>query len=187
MRVLATDPYLTPEQFAERGAEPRALDDLLRESDYVSVHVPLSGETTKMLGEREFRLMRPHAIFVITARGGVVDEGALARVLVEGGIAGAGLDVWRPEPPALDNPSPCRTSSRLVAEGRVAQKVAAASGWVWVVGPDGKCLRQHSFLCFDQVTIVDLRAHSTEPNRNTGSFAVSPRWQIFRRSRRSQT
>lgn len=104
MRTLAYDPYLSPEDFRERGAEQRSLEDLLRQSDYVTIHVPFTTETAGLIGERELRLMQKHAFLIVTARGGIVDEDALNRVLRDKAIAGAGLDVWRPEPPDLDNP-----------------------------------------------------------------------------------
>ena len=78
MRVLAYDPYLLPAEFAERGAESVSLDELLREADYVTVHTPRADETRNMFGAREFGLMKESAYFVITARGGIVDEAALA-------------------------------------------------------------------------------------------------------------
>ena len=78
--------------------EPVALDDLLRRSDFVSLHVPLAPQTEHMIGERELRLMKSTAILVNTARGAVVDQPALVRALNEGWIAGAGLDVMEEEP-----------------------------------------------------------------------------------------
>lgn len=104
MRVLACDPYLTAAEFKERGAEPRSMDELLAEADFVTVHTPLTRETSGMIGERQLRLMKKSAFYICTARGGITDEAALAKVLEDGGIAGAGLDVWRPEPPELDSP-----------------------------------------------------------------------------------
>jgi D-3-phosphoglycerate dehydrogenase len=104
MRVLAYDPYLTDEQIAARGAEKAELDDLLRDSDYVSVNCPLTAETRGMIGAREYALMRPDAYFVTTARGGIHDETALADVLEGRRIAGAGLDVWEKEPPDPNHP-----------------------------------------------------------------------------------
>jgi D-3-phosphoglycerate dehydrogenase / 2-oxoglutarate reductase len=104
MRVLAYDPYLSPEEFKAKGAEPTPLDELLAESDYVTVHTPRNEETTAMFGAREFGLMKESAYFVITARGGIVDEGALADALKSGGIAAAGIDVFAVEPPPLDDP-----------------------------------------------------------------------------------
>lgn len=74
------------------------LDELLRTADIVSLHVPLSSETTALIGERELRLMKPSAFLINTARGAIVDQAALVRALHEGTIAGAGLDVAAEEP-----------------------------------------------------------------------------------------
>lgn len=82
----------------------RDLADLLRESDFVSLHVNLSPETRAMIGERELRLMRPEAYLINTARGPVVDQAALVDALKQGEIAGAALDVLEREPPAADEP-----------------------------------------------------------------------------------
>jgi len=104
MKVLAYDPYITPEDFRERGAEPVGFDDIFSASDFVSVNCPLTEETTNMIGAGEYRMMKRSAYFITTARGGIHDEAALADVLSEGLIAGAGLDVFDPEPPPADHP-----------------------------------------------------------------------------------
>jgi D-3-phosphoglycerate dehydrogenase / 2-oxoglutarate reductase len=104
MTVLAYDPYLTTQQIAARGAEKVELGELLRRSDFVSVHCPRSAETFGMIGRNELAQMQPHAYFINTARGGIHDEAALAEALTEGRVAGAGLDVFLQEPPALDHP-----------------------------------------------------------------------------------
>lgn len=86
------------------GAEHRELDDLLRESDFVSVHVPLRPETYHLIGARELALMKPTAILINTARGGVVDPVALYEALKAEQIAAAALDVTEPEPISPDDP-----------------------------------------------------------------------------------
>ena len=104
LSVIANDPYITPEVAAAHGAELVELEYLLRESDFVSIHCPLTPETHALLGEREFQMMKPTAYLINTARGPIVDERALIKALREGWIAGAGLDVMEKEPPDPDNP-----------------------------------------------------------------------------------
>lgn len=105
MDVLAFDPYVERADAAAAGAElVDGLDDLLAHSHVVSLHVPLTPETRHLLGERELRRMRADAYLVNLARGGVVDDAALVRALREGWIAGAGLDVFDPEPLPADHP-----------------------------------------------------------------------------------
>ena len=104
MRVLACDPLLDAATIKARGAEKVDLETLLGSVDYVSVNCPRIPTTKGMIGAREFGLMKPGAYFVTTARGGIHDEMALADALKAGKLAGAGLDVWDPEPPALDHP-----------------------------------------------------------------------------------
>ncbi len=104
MPVLAYDPYLTAEQIRERGATKVELDELLRRSDFVSLHCPRTGETMGMIGRAQFALMKPTAFFISTARGGIHSEDDLAVALREGRIAGAGLDVFLQEPPQPDHP-----------------------------------------------------------------------------------
>ena len=99
MRILYSTPRRKSEaEEREAGMTYVSLDDLLRESDFVSVHTPLRAETRHQLGEREFALMKPTAYLVNTARGPIVDEAALVRALQGKTIAGAGLDVFEFEP-----------------------------------------------------------------------------------------
>jgi D-3-phosphoglycerate dehydrogenase len=102
--VLGYDPYLSAEELRERGAEKVDLSTLLQAADYVSIHAPLSAETKNRFGFAEFKKMKPTAVIINTARGGIIDEKALCQALSEKVIAGAGLDVTNPEPPAADNP-----------------------------------------------------------------------------------
>jgi glyoxylate reductase len=99
MRVLYHNrTRLSPELERELNAEYVTQDRLLAESDFISVHVPLSDKTRHLIGERELRMMKKEAIFVNTARGPIVDEVALARALREKWITGAGIDVFEREP-----------------------------------------------------------------------------------------
>ena len=104
MAVLATDPFVDPAEIARRGAEPVALDELLRRADVVSLHCPLDSSSAGMIGRAAFAAMKPGALFVTTARGGIHDEAALFDALKSGHLGGAGLDVWVIEPPPSDHP-----------------------------------------------------------------------------------
>ena len=98
MRVLYHDPYCSADPDSLFGAQCVGLDTLLAESDFVSVHVPLSPETHHMISTEQFRQMKPTAILINTARGPVVDPEALYQALKDGDIARAALDVTEPEP-----------------------------------------------------------------------------------------
>ena len=103
-RMMAFDPYIEELAISSRGVEPAELNDLLSASDIVSMHAPGMPDTEKMLGEEQFRRMKPGALFVNNGRGSTVDEPALIRALEEGRIAAAGLDVLADEPPDPENP-----------------------------------------------------------------------------------
>jgi lactate dehydrogenase-like 2-hydroxyacid dehydrogenase len=98
MKILYCDTQPNPRLESETGARFTDLDELLRLSDFVSLHVPLTDRTRHLIGEREFGLMKKTACLVNTSRGPVVDEKALVRALKTGKIAGAGLDVYENEP-----------------------------------------------------------------------------------------
>jgi phosphoglycerate dehydrogenase-like enzyme len=103
-RVLATGRTLTTDRAREAGAEAVSLDKLLRESDIVTIHVPLNPQTRGMIGAKEFALMKPGAILINTARGPIVSEAALLDALGSGRLGGAGLDVYDQEPLAMEHP-----------------------------------------------------------------------------------
>ena len=105
MRVLYTDSVrLTPEEERKSGVIFRSLEDLLKESDFVSIHVPVTNETRHFMNEERLKLMKPSAILINASRGATVDEAALIRALREKWIAGAALDVYEKEPIADNNP-----------------------------------------------------------------------------------
>jgi D-3-phosphoglycerate dehydrogenase len=132
MTLLGSDPYVTAEQAALRGVELVELDALLERSDAVTVHVPLTRGTTALLDAAALARMKPGAFVLNVARGGIVDEAALADALREGRLAGAGIDVFDQEPPPgsplLDAPSTVLTphlgASTAEAQVAVAEEVA---------------------------------------------------------------
>lgn len=103
MKVLGYDPYVKQETVAPLGVKMVSLEDLLKQSDLVTVHVVLTRETRGMLGMREFKMMKPTAFIVNTSRGQALKEGELVEALNENVIAGAALDVFEREPLPLDS------------------------------------------------------------------------------------
>ncbi|MFL5579618.1 MAG: phosphoglycerate dehydrogenase [Gemmatimonadaceae bacterium] len=135
MKVIVTDPYLSAERARALEAEPVGLDELLRRADAVSVHVPLTDGTAGMIGDAQLALMKPTAVLVNAARGGVVREDALLRALRERRIGGAALDVFEAEPLPADHPfraldnvvlTPHLGASTAEAQRNVALEIAAA-------------------------------------------------------------
>ncbi len=104
MKVLGYDPYVQQETVASLGVKIVSLEELLRQSDLVTLHVVLTRETRGMLGMREFRMMKPTAFLVNTSRGQALKEAELVQALNEKIIAGAALDVFEQEPLPADNP-----------------------------------------------------------------------------------
>jgi D-3-phosphoglycerate dehydrogenase / 2-oxoglutarate reductase len=104
LNVIGSDPYVDPNLARESGIILKSLPEVMRESDYISLHPCLNQETFHLIGEREFALMRPSAYLINTSRGSVVDEPALIKALQEKRIAGAGLDVFEKDPIDPDNP-----------------------------------------------------------------------------------
>ncbi len=132
MKVVVYDPYLKPSVIEEADCEPVGLDELLRRSDYVTVHVPRTEETAGLIGAEAFSKMRPGTMLVNCARGGIVDEDALYEALSSGHLGGAALDVFKTEPPGvnrlmeLDNfvCTPHLGASTMEAQDNVAKDVA---------------------------------------------------------------
>ncbi len=103
MRVVAYDPYVPAARAAQLGVQMIGLRELLAASDFISVHLPRTPETLGLIGDRELRMVKPGVRIVNAARGGIVDEDALALALKEGRVAGVGVDVYRSEP-CTDSP-----------------------------------------------------------------------------------
>jgi phosphoglycerate dehydrogenase-like enzyme len=103
-RFLAYDPYVKAEDVRDLGVELVSMEELFRQSDFVTVNTFLSESTRGLIGAEHFRLMKPTAFFINTARGPIVREVELVKALKERWFLGAGLDVFEQEPPAKDNP-----------------------------------------------------------------------------------
>jgi len=104
MTVLYYDPIRRPDLEGSLGIEYRTMDDVLRSSDFISVHVPLTAETRHLIGAEQFRMMKPSAVFINAARGPIVDQAALAEALRSRTIYAAGIDVFEQEPVSPDDP-----------------------------------------------------------------------------------
>lgn len=104
MNFLVYDPYIPESHVTALGGKWVSLHELLADSDFVTIHCPLNRETRGIVGQKGLALMKPSAFLVNAARGGIVDEDALCRVLQQKKIAGAALDVIADEPPAKDHP-----------------------------------------------------------------------------------
>ncbi len=133
MKVIGVDPVMSSERAAELGIELVELDELLSRSDFITIHAPLTPETKNMMSDAAFDKMKRGALLVNAARGGIVDERALARAITEGKIAGAALDVFAEEPVdpkspllKLDNVlcTPHLGASTSEAQERVAFEIA---------------------------------------------------------------
>ena len=153
MRVVAFDPYTTPERAAAVGVELRpSLADVMRQADIVSVHCPLLPSTRGLVSREMLALLKPGAILVNAARGPIVDEAALVDALRSGRLAGAGLDVFDPEPalpgnPLFDMPQVLVTphiasltpdALRLMGVGVMEETLAVLAGRRprWLVNPE---------------------------------------------------
>jgi len=104
MNVMAYDPLLNENQIRAGGAKPCGLDEVLSQSDFVSLHLPKTKETANLINRAALDKMKPTGILINCARGGLVEETELAAALKEGRLAGAAMDVFAAEPPAADNP-----------------------------------------------------------------------------------
>ncbi|HEX5147846.1 MAG TPA: phosphoglycerate dehydrogenase, partial [Candidatus Limnocylindrales bacterium] len=133
MTVVAVDPFVTEEQAANHGVELISFEELLRRADVVTVHVPLTRTTRGLIGREAIAKLKPGSIVLNVARGGVVDEAAVAEALASGHLGGAGIDVFEHEPPTesplLTAPNTLLTphlgASTAEAQVLVAEEVAA--------------------------------------------------------------
>jgi D-3-phosphoglycerate dehydrogenase len=133
MDVIAFDPLLSADRAASLGIELVSLDGLFERADFITIHAPLTPETKNLIGENSIKKMKKGVMIVNAARGGIVDERALANAIAEGHVAGAALDVFVKEPVEADNPllkldnvvvTPHLGASTAEAQDRVAKEIA---------------------------------------------------------------
>jgi D-3-phosphoglycerate dehydrogenase len=133
-RVIACDPYVDPETMRQAHVQPVDQATLLRESDYLTLHTPLTAETRRIMNPGAFAQMKPSAYLINTARGALVEEDALLAALHSGRLAGAAIDVLASEPPPPDHPF--LHDDRIVVTPHTAwcSEEADEAVWEWAAG-----------------------------------------------------
>jgi D-3-phosphoglycerate dehydrogenase len=124
MKVIAYDPFVTPEAAARLRVELVSLDQLFPRADFITIHTPLTAETRGLIGRASIARMKRGVRIVNCARGGIVDEVALADAIREGQVAGAALDVFEQEPPPADHP--LRALDQVIATPHLGASTAEA-------------------------------------------------------------
>jgi D-3-phosphoglycerate dehydrogenase len=159
LRVMAYDPFVDETLMSELGVLPATLDEVLTQSDFISMHAPARPEVHHMLREQHFRQMKPTAIFINTGRGPTVDETALIKAMQEGWIAHAALDVLETEPPSHNTPLLRMENVTLTAhvasasarfdearKRRVGHELALVLGGKWPMSCVNPAVLQHTKL-----------------------------------------
>ncbi len=125
MDIIVYDPYLSVEVAAKKGVIMVEFEDLVKQSDYITIHIPKTSETKDLISDKEFTMMKKNVRIINCARGGIVNEAALIKALEEGKVAGCALDVYEQEPPDLSSPlfkfDNCVTTPHLGASTSEAQ------------------------------------------------------------------
>jgi D-3-phosphoglycerate dehydrogenase len=140
-KVIANDPYVDPKQMLDAGVTPADKETLMHESDYVSLHTPLTEETRYMIDAHLLALMRPSAYLINTARGLLIDESALLEAVKNEKIAGAALDVLSSEPPRPDHPFLQDDRFFLTPHSAWCSEESDAAVWEWAAGNVAYALR----------------------------------------------
>ena len=140
-RVITNDPYVDPKQMLDAGVRPVDKETLMRESDYVSLHTPLTEETHHMIDKHLLGLMRPSAYLINTARGLLIKEDALLEAVQSGRIAGAALDVLSVEPPPPDHPFLHDDRFFITPHSAWCSEESDAAVWEWAAGNIAYALR----------------------------------------------
>lgn len=123
MRVLAYDPFITESKAQEMGIKLAPLEEIYRESDFITVHTPMTPETRNMIDDPQFKVMKPGVRLINCARGGIINEAALAKAVALGKVAGAAIDVYTKEPPTGN---PMLEQDRIVTTPHLGASTAEA-------------------------------------------------------------
>ena len=129
MRIIAYDPFVSPEYARNLGVELVSFENLLQESDFITLHLPLIPETKGLIGAKEFSLVKPTVRLINCARGGLIDEEALLQAIEEGRVAGAAIDVFSQEPPT---DSPLLQCEKIIVTPHLGASTAEAQTGVAV-------------------------------------------------------
>jgi D-3-phosphoglycerate dehydrogenase len=140
-KVIANDPYVDPKQMLDAGVRPAEKETVMQESDYVSLHTPLTEETRYMINARLLALMRPSAYLINTARGLLIDEAALLDTVQSGKIAGAALDVLSSEPPKPDHSFLRDDRFFITPHSAWCSEESDAAVWEWAASDVAHALR----------------------------------------------
>jgi D-3-phosphoglycerate dehydrogenase / 2-oxoglutarate reductase len=125
MKVMGYDPLISAAEITQRGGEPVSLDELYRQSDILTMHIPLTPESRGMMNADSFSKMKRGVLVVCAARGGVIDEDALLAALNSGQVGGAALDVFAAEPPGL---TPLVAHPKLIATPHIGAQTVESQG-----------------------------------------------------------
>ena len=126
METIAFDPYISSEAAEKQGIRLVKRENLFKEADYISIHIPLTPETYHSIGDQEFTLMKSECSLINTARGGIIDEDALYKALKAGLIAGAALDVFEEEPPTSQSVASVRQCVNDAPSRRINRRSASS-------------------------------------------------------------
>ena len=140
-KVMANDPYVDPKQMLDAGVQPADKETLLRESDYVSLHTPLTNETKHMMDEYLLAHMQPSAYLINTARGLLIDEAALLDAVQSGRLAGAALDVLSSESPQAEHPFLHDDRFFITPHSAWCSEESDAAVWEWAASNVAYALR----------------------------------------------
>ena len=140
-RVIANDPYVDPKQMLDAGVTPADQETVMQESDYVSLHTPLTDQTRSMINASLLALMRPSAYLINTARGLLIDEAALLEAVQNGKLAGAALDVLSSEPPSPNHPFLHDERFLITPHSAWCSEESDAAVWEWAASNVAAALR----------------------------------------------